>query len=92
MMDQVCETSCNRIYIFDQITLSWLCSADCGYNDACSLLSIDKADSRKKKIARDRERGDILIKGSIQQEDTGLKYITQELIKVKRQIHFHRYK
>ena len=68
MMGQVCETSCNRVYTFDQITLSWLCSADCGYNDACSLLSIDKADSRKKKIARDRERGDILIKGSIQQE------------------------
>ena len=68
MMDQVCETSCNRVYIFDQITVSWLCSADCGYNDACSLLSIDKADSRKKKIAGGRERGDILIKGSIQQE------------------------
>lgn len=68
MMDQVCEVSCNRVYIFSQIAHAWLCSAYCGYNDACSLLSIDKADSRKKKIARDRERGDILIKESIQQE------------------------
>ena len=68
MMDQECEVSCNRVYIFNQIAHAWLCSAHCGYNDACSLLSIDKADSRKKKIARDRERDNILIKESIQQE------------------------